>query len=154
MSVRNRMFHGDQLKSDSVPNRALTDDTIDPAKFAVTPIDGSGPGTLVTWVIDIPDGTANYNVVCPDKVRILQVTACKDAANGGSGDTVQLQTSGGSNNISNALDLNISTDGGLVGATSLHPTYRIVAAGTTLRLAATKATNCACSVTIIATKVA
>lgn len=143
-----------KIAASAVTTAKIADQNITAAKVANTSITGSLPGIAVIWEVDVAATTANYDVVVPNKARILNVWAHKAAANGGAGDTVQLKTSGGAANITNALDLNISTDGGNVGASSIDPTNSVVAAGTTLRLAATAVTDCSCRVHILGILVA
>lgn len=143
-----------KLAASAVTTAKIADQNITAAKVANVSTSGALPGIAVIWEVDVAATTANYDVVVPNKARILNVWAHKAAANGGAGDTVQLKTSGGAANITNALDLNISTDGGNVGASSIDPTNSVVAAGTTLRLAATAVTDCSCRVHILGILVA
>lgn len=143
-----------KIAASAVTTAKIADQNITAAKVANTSITGSLPGIAVIWEVDVAATTANYDVVVPNKARILNVWAHKAAANGGAGDTVQLKTSGGAANITNALDLNISTDGGNVGASSIDPTNSVVAAGTTLRLVATQVSDCSCRVHILGILVA
>lgn len=145
-----------KIAASAVTTAKIADQNITAAKVANTSITGSLPGIAVIWEVDVAAaaGATNYDVVVPNKARILNVWAHKAAANGGAGDTVQLKTSGGAANITNALDLNISTDGGNVGASSIDPTNSVVAAGTTLRLVATQVSDCSCRVHILGILVA
>lgn len=138
----------------SVTTAKLADQNITAAKVANVSTSGALPGIQLAWEVDVAAGSANYNVVVPLKTRITQVWAHKSAANGGAGDTVQLKTSGGAANISSAIDLNTSVDGGAASSTFIEPTNSVVAAGTTLRLVATQVTNCECRVHILGVLVA
>ncbi len=143
-----------KLAASAVTTAKIADQNITAAKVANVSTSGALPGIAVIWEVDVAATTANYDVVVPNKARILNVWAHKAAANGGAGDTVQLKTSGGAANISDAVSLNTSVDGGNVGAASLDPTNSVVAAGTTLRLAATAVTDCSCRVHILGILVA
>ena len=137
-----------------VTTAKIADQNITAAKVANVSTSGALPGIQLAWEVDVAAGSANYDVVVPLKTRITQVWAHKSAANGGAGDTVQLKTSGGAANISSAIDLNTTTDGGAAPSTFIEPTNSVVAAGTTLRLVATQVTNCECRVHILGILVA
>lgn len=143
-----------KLAASAVTSAKIADQNITAAKVANVSTSGALPGIQLAWEVDVAAGSANYDVVVPLKTRITQVWAHKSAANGGAGDTVQLKTSGGAANISSALDLNTSTDGGATSSTFIEPTNSVVAAGTTLRLVATQVTNCECRVHILGVLVA
>lgn len=143
-----------KLAASAVTAAKLADGALTGSKPANVATTGALPGIPVIWEVDVAAGSANYDVVVPNKCRIINMWAHKSAANGGAGDTIQLKTSGGAANISDAVSLNTSVDGGNVGAASLDPTNSVVAAGTTLRLVATQVTNCECRVHILGILVA
>ena len=88
-----RWIHGDQLKSATVPVRALEDLAITPDKVINTPIDGSAPSMPIVWRINVPDGSANYTITVPYKCVITGMTAQKGTANGRSEEhTSELQS--------------------------------------------------------------
>lgn len=134
-----------KLAASAVTTAKLADQNITAAKLSNTSITGSLAGIPVVWEIEVAGTTANYDVVVSNKCRITDLIVLKAPADGGAGTTIQLKTSGGAANITNALDLNTTTDGAVVRASTIDLANRQVAAGTTLRLAATQgAGSCAC----------
>jgi len=103
-------------------------------------------GVQVVHRITIADATANTDVVLTHKTRVIDAYAVKTAADGGAGDQVIVQN--GANAISNVISLN-AVDKTLVRVGTLDDAQWSIAAGGTLRIAATKATNCACEVVVI-----
>lgn len=160
--IRESMLHDDAVAARAIQDGAVTADkigagavtlakiganSVNAAKLINLDTAGANFGPAFECTVDIPNATGNTDITVPVKCEIVMAYALKAAANGGAGDTVQLKNGGGTA-ISNALDLNTSTDGQMVIASSLDPATRVLAAGATLRLAANSATNCACSVVI------
>ena len=108
-------------------------------------------GIPVVHRITIADATADTDVVLTHKTRIVDVYAVKTAANGGAGDQVIIKN--GANTISSTISLN-AVDTSLVRATSMDDNQWDIAAAGTLRVSATKATNCACEVVVTGIRVA
>lgn len=108
-------------------------------------------GIPVVHRITIADATANTDVVLTHKTRIIDAYAVKTAANGGAGDQVIIQN--GATAITNAISLN-AVDTTVVRAGTIDDAQWDIAAAGTLRVAATKATNCACEVVVTGIRVA
>lgn len=101
--------------------------------------------------IDIADATGNTDVTLDHKTRVIDVTVVKTAGNGGAGDTVTVQNAG--NAISDAISLNIN-DKAIARAGSIDDAQHEIAAGGTLRIAANKSTNVACTVYVFGLRIA
>lgn len=100
-------------------------------------------GSLQTMTFLLPDAaTATYLYTVPEKMEIIDVVCIKDAA--GAGDTVQLKNGSGtaiSDAIATAVDKTVTRAGTLDKAT------RVLAAGATLQITATRAAgSMACAV--------
>jgi len=114
-------------------------------------------GIPVRLSLTIADGANGTNVDftgLPYKVRVRDIRAMKTNANGGAGDalTVYNGTTGNAIN-STALDLNVN-DRAMVRVAALDDAYTDIAAGATIRVTRTKATNVACVITLELDRVA
>lgn len=134
--ARNRHIHGSNIKSKTIFPRVLSPCTQDGSDFAI-------PYTLE---VTVANASTNINsAVVPVKSIVKGFRAVKSAANGGAGDLVQLKDQDG-NAISNALDLNVATDGGVVNATQLDPAHSTIPVGEYLIIDPTSVTDCSCKV--------
>lgn len=102
-----------------------------------------GTGIPLVATYNIADAaSADYDVVVPEKIEVIDAWAQKRAANGGAANTVQVKN--GANAITNAMDLNIN-DTTLARATTIDDAQSTIAAAGTLRFAVVKAGgNAAC----------
>lgn len=110
---------------------------------------GTGIPLIATY--DIADAaSADYDIVVPEKVEVLDTWAQKRGANGGAANTIQIKN--GANAISGALSLNIN-DTTLARATTIDDAYSTIAAGGTLRFTTVKAGgNAACMAAVLYVK--
>jgi hypothetical protein len=107
--------------------------------------------------LTIPDGATATNVDftgLPFKCRVREIRAMKTSANGGAGDSLVVYNGTSGNAInSTALDLNVN-DRAMVRVAALDDAYIDLAAGATIRVTRTKATNVACVITLELDRVA
>jgi len=123
------------------------------ASYAVDDVAASMPYMLV---FDTAGGaTANADKTITYKMTITEVYVI-NKADGTPGDTIQLQTASGANNITNPINVG-GVSGTKTGASDLHTTYSVIDAGGTLRIAQTDgggSDSPACRVVVVGFKTA
>lgn len=100
---------------------------------------------------DFADGaSSNVDIVLTHATRVVDVMVIKTDGAGGAGDTIQIQTAGGANNVSDAIDINIA-DQTTARAGTIDDAFQDFAAAATLRVARVKASgaNAAAEVYVI-----
>lgn len=91
-------------------------------------------GLQVIFEVDFADvASTSTDVVLEYQTRILDMFAIKTAGAGAAGNTIQLQTAAGANNITDAIDMNVA-DTTVVRTGTVDDAFATVAAGGTLRV--------------------
>ena len=107
------------------------------------PVADKGQGIARTLRVAIANGTGNTDTTIAKKSRVVDVVVVKKSTAGGAGDQVIVQNAGDA--ITDAISLNVA-DKVVARPATIDDAYWEIAAAGTLRVAATKATNCACEV--------
>lgn len=124
--------------------RAIRPSVIDPTAPTAMTVGSLSP--MLCQVL--PNSTGNGDFVMARAVTVVKAWIVKNATGGGAGDAISLQNGTGGNVIA-AFDLSAVTAGGVLEAAALVQAYASLAAGATLRVARTSATNCACTIYLL-----
>lgn len=118
-----------------------------PGAIQITSVGGTvTPGIMATMELAVAAGaTGDVDFTLSSgtftSVFIMDVLVIKTDANGGAGDTLQIQTGAGAA-ISDAISLNVN-DTDIARASQINDANATIAAGGTLRVRRTQVTNCA-----------
>ena len=152
---------GTDIGSEVTPSGDVTMDNLGAVTIADSVLEGSNVanvasdnavgGIPVIFEIAVEDATANNDITSTHRVKVVDFWFVGGATQGSASDTVQLMN--GVNAITDAV-AKTTAAGCLVRAASFDNTYTTIAAGGTIRVAATKDTNVAGTAYVMAIRVA
>ncbi len=100
--------------------------------------------------VDIADATGDTDTVIKYKMRVIDVWAQKNAANGGASDVVTVKNVTAA--ITSAIDLNVN-DTLLARTTLINDANAEIDAGAIMRISAVSSTDCECTVYVLGIRV-
>ncbi len=107
-------------------------------------------GTPILYFFNIPDTAGNYDITVKEKIRVIDAWGVNLAAGHATDDTWQVKN--GTDAITDAV-AKTATDKAIKSAETIDKAHHEVDAGGTLRVTASKDTNCAVAVYVLAIRV-
>lgn len=142
----------DAFASLAIVGASIANNTLTGGKVAVTAAGNTVPGVEVTYVITVPDGsTGNVDTTVDatvGKFTVTGVTVLKNAAAGGSSDTIQVANGTVSTPITEAMSNNVAANVSTRSATILSANA-VVSSAAALRVIRTKASAADVGCTVI-----
>lgn len=142
----------DAFASLAIVGASIANNTLTGGKVAVTAAGNTVPGVEVMYVITVPDGsTGNVDTTVDatvGKFTVTGVTVLKNAAAGGSSDTIQVANGTVSTPITEAMSNNVAANVSTRSATILSANA-VVSSAAALRVIRTKASAADVGCTVI-----